>query len=31
MNTHKLSMIFASIGVILVVILMITATYAYFS
>lgn len=31
MNTHKMSMIFASVGIILVVILMITATYAYFS
>lgn len=31
MNTHKISMIFASVGIILVVILMITATYAYFS
>lgn len=31
MNTHKISMIFAIIGIILVIILMITATYAYFS
>lgn len=31
MNTRKMSMIFASVGIILVVILMITATYAYFS
>ena len=28
---HKISMIFASIGVILLVLLMIAATYAYFS
>ena len=31
MNTRKISMIFAIIGIILVIILMITATYAYFS
>ena len=31
MRAHKLSMVFASIGIIITVILMITATYAYFS
>ena len=31
MNMHKISMIFASIGVILLVLLMIAATYSYFS
>ena len=31
MKTGKISMLFASVGIILLVILLITATYAYFS